>query len=95
MRRKERLGLAYATLNGWEWDDFIGEKPENFDNLLNWCREDKTVITKSYYISPKMDEIEKEIGKAACSRYWWKFALKKGFVPWFMWYYLKINTYHI
>ena len=31
LTQTERLGLAYCRLNCWEWDDFIGEKPKDFD----------------------------------------------------------------
>lgn len=30
-----RLGMAYNTLNRWEWDELLGEKPEGFDQLPN------------------------------------------------------------
>ena len=91
MRRKERLGLAYVILNNWGWDDFIGEKPDGFDNMPYWDKDGKNPQTREYYICPKMSEIKEEIGEAACSRYWWKFALKKGFIPWFIWYYTVRN----
>lgn len=32
----DRLGLAYCQLNSWEWDDYIGPKPEGFDQLPNY-----------------------------------------------------------
>ena len=29
----DRLGLAYCRLNRYEWDNILGEKPANFDDL--------------------------------------------------------------
>ena len=31
--RTDRLGVAYCRLNSWEWDEYMGPKPENFDSL--------------------------------------------------------------
>ena len=33
-----RLGLAYNTLQRWEWDDLLGEKPEGFDQLPKFSK---------------------------------------------------------
>ena len=28
---EDRLGLAYCRMNCWEWDDYMGNKPEGFE----------------------------------------------------------------
>lgn len=93
MNRKERLGRAYVNMNSWEWDDFVGEKPAGFDTMPSWSTDnddDTNCGVKMYYLSPKMQEITEEIGEAACSWYWWKFALNKCYVQWFLWYYPRL-----
>lgn len=90
MNRKERLGLAYVNMNNWKWDDFVGEKPSGFDVMPSWSNDnddDTNSGVKMYYLSPQMQKIIEEIGEAACSRYWWKFALNKCYIQWFLWYY--------
>ena len=57
-----RLGKAYATLNCWEWDDYIGEKPKPFDDLKHYDY-DKSVITKDTIITPYMNFINTIIGE--------------------------------
>jgi len=40
LNRTDRLGVACCRLNSWKWDGYIGSKPENFDNLPNFDRND-------------------------------------------------------
>jgi hypothetical protein len=88
MKRKTiaRFGKAYATLNTWEWDEYIGKKPEGFDDLKNYDR-DKTVITKNTIITPYMNFIHDLIGEKNCNRYWWKYELHRNYLKWLIWWY--------
>lgn len=88
MRRKTiaRLGKAYVTLNCWEWDEFIGDKPKGFDALESYSR-DETVTTKLTYIAPYMIFIRNIIGEKNCSRYWWKYRLHRCYFKWLFWWY--------
>ena len=70
---KERLGLAWCRLNRHEWDGLIGEEPKSE-------QEREKAIIKA------MKAIESILGKAECSRYWWKFELGKSYAEWFDWY---------
>lgn len=36
LSKVDRLGLAACRFNCWEWDDFIGPKPDDFDELPLW-----------------------------------------------------------
>jgi len=40
LSKTDRIGLAYCRLNDWKWDEFIGPKPEGFDDLPNFDRND-------------------------------------------------------
>lgn len=41
LSKTDRLGLAYCRMNDWKWDEFIGPKPEGFDQLPNFDRNDR------------------------------------------------------
>lgn len=56
------------TLNGWGWDDRLGEKPEGWDNLPRFDERDK-VITKDTYVSPILRSIEVIVTKKALFRW--------------------------
>lgn len=81
----DRLGLAYCRLNSYRWDDYIGEKPEGFDELSN--HDSRKPITKSDYVRPILKEIKKTIGEANVSRCWWLFELGRTEEEWKEWYY--------
>lgn len=91
LSEKERFGLAYCRLNCWEWDDFIGPKPEGFDGMpkldmrrIKWPW--RKVETKSGYIGAAMKWIRTVLGEEACSRAWWRFELKGTDEEWREWY---------
>ena len=87
-----RLGLAWSNLNGWEWDEYIGDKPNGYDEMLNYSN-DKMLITKDILDRPIMNFIERIIGEKNCSRCWWKYKLGKGYFKWVCWWYFhrKLN----
>ena len=36
----DRLGLAYCRANSWRWDEYMGPKPEGFDQLPDYDKND-------------------------------------------------------
>ena len=38
LSRIDRLGLAACRLNSWMWDEYVGPKPERFEQLPNYDR---------------------------------------------------------
>ena len=87
----DRLGLAYCRLNTWKWDDVLGPKPEGFDELPDYDKEDEAsacqeVKTKMDYLRRPLQAIEEIIGWVNTSRCWWKFVLGKTDEEWFRWF---------
>lgn len=88
----DRLGLAWCRLNCWEWDDILGPKPPNFDDLPDYARKDglpllgKKIDSKHDIIAPAVKKIIDIIGIANTSRCWWRFVLKKSEREWLRWY---------
>lgn len=71
-----RLGLAYCRMNCWEWDEYMGEKPANFEE------------NKFEALIPYLKKIKSTIGKNNCSKYWWVFEIGKTEDEWAQWYYV-------
>ena len=46
----ERLALAAYRMNGWQWDDMFGEKPDGFDRM--------TIDEKNKFIHPQFMQID-------------------------------------
>lgn len=90
--RIDRLGLAYCRLNGYQWDDYIGPKPEGFDQMPidrpkpKLLRKHRCVPCKADFVSPAMHAIESIIGEANISRCWWVYWLGRTEEEWFQWY---------
>ena len=81
---EQRLGLAYCRLNSWQWDNIVGPKPNDFDDI-----EDLSV--KSEYLHEPFQRIANIIGERNCSKYWWIFVLDKTEDEWVEWYYRDYN----
>lgn len=77
---EQRLGLAYCRLNSWQWDDIIGPKPNDFDNIEN-------LLVKNEYLYEPFQRIINIIGERNCNKYWWMFVLDKTEDEWVEWYY--------
>lgn len=102
----DRLGLACCRLNQWEWDEYIGPKPDGFDQLPRWERHPflmkilATISPKKYapirsksdYITPVIKAIESDIGADTISRCHWVYGLKRTEEEWRKWYY---STEHV
>lgn len=86
----ERLGLAYCRLNNWEWDEFIGPKPDGFDALPKYIKHNRLSSHKQRckydYIQPAIAAIESIIGSANASRFRWIYVLGKSEEDWVRWY---------
>ena len=74
----ERLGLAACRLNCYQWDDYIGEKPEAFDEM--------TIKEKYRVIIPEVELIKGKIGEAWCSWCWWRFGMGETYDAWKRWW---------
>jgi len=69
----------HCKLNRWEWDDRLGTKPEDWDDMPSWkdkkilwfttCEEDKKTRTKFKIISPLNQFIDNSVGAKAVLRY--------------------------
>lgn len=59
----ERYGRAYLKLEGWEWDELAGPKPEGFDQMTN---EQKVQVC-----TPKRDEFYAIIGDVYANYLQW------------------------
>lgn len=79
----DRLGLAFCRLNSWEWDEYIGEKPDGFDNLPIY---DERQVSKYDYVNGPIDAIISIIGDANASWYLWKYEFGKTRSEWLKWY---------
>lgn len=70
---QSELCEIYDKLNGWEWDERLGEKPERFDELpsynIHWYHKLFKRKTKDTYIAPAMAAIEKHVSKKELWRY--------------------------
>ena len=77
---EQRLGLAYCRLNSWQWDDIVGPKPNDFDNI-------EDLLVKNEYLYEPFQRIINIIGERNCNKYWWMFALDKTEDEWVEWYY--------
>lgn len=85
MTYKQRMARAWINLNCYRWDDFIGEKPENWDSLPDYS---KTNPCKYNIISPHMTDLKVELGgEKTTSRAWWKYELKRSWFRWFIYWY--------
>lgn len=66
LSQTERLALAWYRLSGYEWDPYIGPKPEGFDGLPDYLPpryfSSRRPLCKSYYVRPVMTAIEETIG---------------------------------
>lgn len=79
----DRFGLAWCRLSFFEWDDLLGEKPEEYDNLPDY-RNNKTVSdwrywfhidkkSKADYVLPAKRKIRRLIGPINIDRSFWLF----------------------
>jgi hypothetical protein len=60
----DELAEICERLNCWEWDNRLGEKPKDFDNLPNYfLSSHNSMLTKEDILLPIMAQIEKQIGK--------------------------------
>lgn len=87
LTREERLGLAACRMNCWMWDEYIGPKPEGFDQLPTYTiKHDPAILTKFDVLEMPTRLIKSEIGEANISKYWWIFELGETEEAWKKWY---------
>lgn len=92
LNHEERLGLAYCRLNGWEWDELFGPKPDGWDTMpdyeypYTYGSKRKVYPTKYDYTKPMMHALERILGEAKCSYYHWRFNLNRSYDEWLQWY---------
>lgn len=75
----ERLGLAWCRLNGFEWDELVGPKPEGFDELPDIP---KAIPSKYCFVRRHMESIEQTLGHEYLNLCWWRFELGKSEEEW-------------
>jgi hypothetical protein len=75
LSRKE-LAEIYCKLNHYEWDDRLGEKPANFDELPNYDR--SLAVDKHRLIEPYMREITTKTTAFDRARAWHLTFLKRS-----------------
>ena len=72
----ERLALAAYRMNGWQWDDMFGEKPDGFDQM--------TIDEKNKFIYPQFMQIDELLGDVYLGRCFWIFDGKTE-AEWLEW----------
>ena len=93
LSKTDRLGLACCRLDCVLWDEILGPKPDGFDGLPEFSKDDSRPFhrhrhtrSKHDYTKPAYDAIESIIGEANTSRCFWKFILRRSEEAWFRWY---------
>jgi len=93
LNRTDRLGLAYFRLNCALWDEILGPKPEGFDDLPKLSEDVKKPFrlrqhmrSKHDYTKPAAESIERIVGEANISHFWWTVVLGKTEEEWLRWY---------
>lgn len=67
---KKTLAEIWNTLNGWEWHELLGDKPEHFDDMLDFHRNKNYKLpTKKDIIDPIARSIRVKIGEKECLRW--------------------------
>ena len=77
---KSELCEIYNVLSHWGWDDRIGEKPENWDNIPRYYRSPiKELLFKNRYkiLKPYIDSIKMVVGEKALLRHHWQVNLHR------------------
>lgn len=64
---KEEKCRVWCNLNCWKWDELLGEKPEDWDNIPSYI---DNIHSKNDYISPIMHQIDKTVKHKDISYYW-------------------------
>lgn len=65
---KRELSEIYTNLNGWQWDERLGDKPKDFDEMPNRCR--ASVFSKYHVITPIMREIIARTSEYSRAKAW-------------------------
>lgn len=93
LNKTDRLGLAYIRLKCVSWDEILGPKPEGFDDLPKFSKDIKRPFrprqhtrSKYDYTNTAAESIERIIGEANISRFWWAIILGKTEEEWLRWY---------
>ena len=93
LNKTDRLGLAYWRLKCALWDEILGPKPEGFDDLPKFSKDIKRPFralqhtrSKFDYTDAAAESIERIIGEANTSRFWWVVVGRKTEEEWLRWY---------
>lgn len=84
---KRELAEIYNKLNNWEWDDRLGERPSNWNELSNYSS-NKYQVTKYTISRPYMNYIQHLIGEKECLKYHHLVNLKRNRLQ-FEWWWFK------
>jgi hypothetical protein len=67
---KQELADIWHNMNNWEWDNRLGTKPDNWDDIPNYNLSNyHKNVTKHDTIHPILAEIEKKIGLKYCLKW--------------------------
>lgn len=84
---KWELAEIHNTLNNFQWDDRLGDKPLNWDELSNYSS-NKYQQTKYTILRPYMRHIQFLIGEKECLKYHHLVNLKRNRLQ-FEWWWFK------
>ena len=76
-----RLGQAFVRMNGFQWDDICGPKPEGFDEMTNREKHHFPAFRDAF------EKVEMYLTPAQRSMFWWTIELGKTYEQWHEWYY--------
>lgn len=67
----EDLCEIYDKISSWEWDERIGQKPKNFDNMPLWKEHfwQRKVHTRFFYLEPIYKQIKHKVGEKKLLHY--------------------------
>jgi hypothetical protein len=83
LSKKELLEI-YDKINRWEWDDRLGEKPVNFDEMPN--RDKGSKFQKYFVLMPYFKEIKKRTSERERAKYHHLHKLKRSRFQFEVWW---------
>jgi hypothetical protein len=73
---KKELAEIWNKLNGWEWDDRLGERPDGWNEMPRSSK--GTKFSKYFYIKPYIEQVREKAGEKGCLKYHHLYNLKRS-----------------